>query len=274
MTGREVYLFESEPDGSSLRVEDLNEAEGSPGRGAYHFHARKLLDFFKAPHRPGGMHHMVRTGAGQGKGFEFEFLICYSEIVREKGFAPILVLVVVALGLIFVGGVVYFQLNHKPTPSPTPTPTPTAQQKSTVSSELNKYLKTNSGVSVALISFGIDEKYEKQKEEYKKKLEAEATISGRTADTSEIDKNKKLGIRVGFTSEVEGTATYNPARFRLKDGSNNQYNTQFKDPLRIYSVKQGETTEYDLSYLIPKDEKSFRLIYENVEINISLKDSN
>ena len=189
-------------------------------------------------------------------------------------------MIIIAVSVI-AGGVGYFLAKTKPasqsqqtaiSQSPAPSPTQPAISR-TKETELRKYYKTNSGVSIALISYEDDKKYEREKETRINQLRQYALENKQDVNQSAIDginSKKNIKVRVGFKSETNNVATYNPARFSLKDSKNSKYNTYFKDPLGIYSVYPNEATEYDLEYLVPSEEINFNIIYENKEISFSI----
>lgn len=212
----------------------------------------------------------------------------------RKGFALPLILAIFVVSVLAAGGGYFLYQNKTSTkpkletgsqPSPTsspllskstqtnspdPTQSPITRAKET---ELRKYFKTNSGISVALISYENDPKYLNQKEIAISEIEQYAKEHKQKVDQTSIDElnsKRKIKVRVGFKSEINSAATYNPARFSLKDANNTKYNTYFNDPLGIYSVYPNEATEYDLYYFVPGEAQNFKMIYENVEIAFSL----
>lgn len=129
----------------------------------------------------------------------------------------------------------------------------------------------NSGVTIVLEEAKLDSSFEKKKKDYQDYLAKIATQSSQPLEKPEWLDQNKLDLEIAFKNKNEIAASYNPARFRLKDGEDRQYQAEFKgDPLTIYGVNQGETTRVNVYFTVPKSEKNFKLIYEDVIIEFGI----
>jgi len=138
-----------------------------------------------------------------------------------------------------------------------------------IEAELGDEVKVKNGITIKLEEAVIDQNYENQKEESKKYYENNATQSAYLE--SDYFKYSYLKVKVSLTNENKVTVTYNPGDFRLKDSEDVQYVYSTGEEKTLYSLTPGETTKISLSYYIPSEEDSFKLIFDNALISFKLK---
>lgn len=126
--------------------------------------------------------------------------------MKEKGFAPVLVLVVVVLGAIAIVSIAYFQLRPKPTiqpPAPTQTPS-SAQTDETAGWKV--YIGDGDGISFKL-------RYPTHFKTVKEEFDFVTHLIGNDQSLYEHGHHKDGGISIGIANSEEMTA---PALIALK----------------------------------------------------------
>ena len=132
-----------------------------------------------------------------------------------------------------------------------PTPTPLLEQPDAIGDEV----KLTSGLTLILERAWIDSAYSKSK----------------TALPTEAQVN----VEVTFTNNESVAMSYTPSLFLLKDSKNLEYKPvagtsgEYK-PLVLGSLLPEGSVKGGISFIVPKGEKAFRLIYEDAEVIFSL----
>lgn len=137
-----------------------------------------------------------------------------------------------------------------------------------IEADLGEEVKVKNGITIKLEEASIDQNYENQKEE-QKKLYDSATQSAYLE--SDYFKYSYLKVRVSLTNANKATVSYNPGDFRLKDSEDVQYVYSTGEDRSLYNLTPSETTKISLSYYVPSEEKSFKLIFDNAVISFKLK---
>ena len=142
-----------------------------------------------------------------------------------------------------------------------------------ITAELGEEVTAKNGISLELEEAKHDEIYEKQKQESRKALEKTASQSAYLE--SEYYKTSSLVLKISVKNTTDKVAYYSPSSFRLKDSDDNQYTSGYAYEGANVSTPNSalnpkETTKISTSYIVPTDEKSFSLIYENVVIEFKI----
>lgn len=136
---------------------------------------------------------------------------------------------------------------------------------------LNEEVTVNSGVTITLDSAKYDKIYESQKQEqlnlYKNSASQSAYLQ------SDYFKQSNLILSVNLVNNTKKSVSYNPSSFRLKDSDDVQYVSSGNegDKTFVSGLNPSEKTKLNLSYIVPSNQKSFKLIYENAIIEFSIK---
>jgi hypothetical protein len=131
--------------------------------------------------------------------------------------------------------------------------------------------QTKDGISVKLSSTKLDTAFENQKEEYRKYWNS-TTSSARPSSQPEFMSQNKLLLTVAFTNTNDSkSAKITPGDLRLKDSDDKQYQPEFQTDLKGYTVSlnSGETTKIDVYFTLPSSQTQFKLIYQNVTIDVT-----
>jgi len=147
--------------------------------------------------------------------------------------------------------------------------TSSAEPEGLKKAKMGEEVEALGGISVTLESAQIDQIYEEQKKEQRQYYENYAT--GSAYLQSDYFKQSLLNVKIVLKNKTDKILSYSPTSFRLKDSDNNQYTAGLDgDKPVIYTLNPKETTKITVSYTVPTDEATFKLIYENVEIRFSL----
>ncbi len=144
----------------------------------------------------------------------------------------------------------------------------TEKVEDVIEAELGEEVKVKNGITIKLEEAVIDKNYENQKEE-QKKLYDSATQSAYLE--SDYFKYSYLKVRVSLNNGNKATVSYNPGDFRLKDSEDVQYVYSSGEERSLYNLTPNETTKISLSYYVPSEEKSFKLIFDNAVISFKIK---
>ena len=84
----------------------------------------------------------------------------------------------------------------------------------------------------------------------------------------------KLLLTVAFTNTNDSkSAKITPGDLRLKDSDDKQYQPEFEtnpaNPSYTVSLNSGETTKFDVYFTVPSSQNQFKLIYQNVNIDVT-----
>ena len=137
-------------------------------------------------------------------------------------------------------------VSETPSPSAIPSPLPAA---------LGDEIKLASGLTLMLDKTWLDSAYAKSK-------------------TALADK-VQVNVQVTFANSESNALSYTPTDFILKNLQDLEYKTvlnaskEYK-ALTLGSLLPGATITGGLSFIVPKNEKNFKLIYEKTEIEFSL----
>ena len=85
----------------------------------------------------------------------------------------------------------------------------------------------------------------------------------------------QVNIEVTFTNDQSQAMSYTPSQFSLRDSENLEYKpastaTKEYKPLVLGSLLPGGSIKGGVSFVVPKEEKTFRLIYEDAEVIFSI----
>ncbi|KKS04899.1 MAG: hypothetical protein UU56_C0002G0039 [Candidatus Curtissbacteria bacterium GW2011_GWA2_41_24] len=139
-------------------------------------------------------------------------------------------------------------VNVPPTPSPSPLPSPSP-------AAIGDKVKLASGLTLTLDKVWLDSAYAKSK--------------------AALPDKVQVDVQVTFANEESNALSYTPTDFILKDLQDLEYKTvlnaskEYK-ALTLGSLLPGATIIGGVSFIAPKTEKSFRLVYEDAEIAFSL----
>ena len=131
-----------------------------------------------------------------------------------------------------------------------PTPTPPAEPLA-----IGDEVKLTSGLTLVLERVWLDSTYAKSK----------------TALPTKVQVN----VEVTFSNKESSAMSYTPSQFLLKDSKNLEYSpvnsasSEYK-PLTLGSLLPGGSIKGGVSFVVPKEEKIFKLTYEEAEIIFSL----
>lgn len=139
-------------------------------------------------------------------------------------------------------------VNVTPTPSPSPLllPSPAA---------VGDEIKLTSGLTLTLDKVWLDATYAKSK--------------------AALPDKVQVNIQVTFANKETNALSYTPTDFLLRDSQDLEYKVvlnaskEYK-PLALGSLLPGATITGGVSFIVPKAEKSFRLVYEDAEVEFSL----
>lgn len=134
--------------------------------------------------------------------------------------------------------------------------------------DLGEEVTVKSGLTLTLEKATIDATYERQKEEQRKFLEKYASKSPELED-SEFLKTSKVNLKLAIRNKTSKTLSYDLAKFRLKDSGNNVYNPNILE-FTAKALLAGELVRENVSFIVPSDEESFKLIYENAIIEFEI----
>jgi len=151
--------------------------------------------------------------------------------------------------------------------------TPSKESTSTKSSSSVNEYQTKDGISVKLSSTKLDPTFENQKEDYKKYWKSATTSPSPSSVPAFVSQNKLL-LTVAFTNNNDSkTASITPGALRLKDSDDKQYQPEFQtnltNPGYTVSLNSGETTKIDVYFTVPSNQTQFKLIYQNVTIDVT-----
>src|SRR3989338_3163524 len=139
-------------------------------------------------------------------------------------------------------------VNVPPTPSPSPLPSPSP-------ASVGDKIKLASGLTLTLDKVWLDSVYAKSK--------------------AALPDKVQVDVQVTFANEESNALSYTPTDFILKDLQDLEYKTvlnaskEYK-ALTLGSLLPGATITGGLSFIVPKNEKNFKLIYEDAEIEFTL----
>ena len=193
------------------------------------------------------------------------------EVPGEAKSSPLALTVAVSLLLIVIAGTGGYFLGRnsvtttpeatqssavvEPSPTPLLSPSPTPTPPATVG--IGDEVKSNSGLTLTVEKVWLDSVFAK----------------GKAASTQ-----SQINVQVIFANKETIPGSYTASMFRLKDSKNQEYKV-FLNASKEYqalssgAVLSGETTKGGISFVVPKAEKSFRLIYENAVIEFSIPSS-
>ena len=116
-------------------------------------------------------------------------------------------------------------------------------------------VKLASGLTLVLERAWIDSAYSKSK--------------------AALPTEAQVNVEVTFTNNESLAMSYTPSQFSLKDSKNLEYQSvtstskEYK-PLALGSLLPEGSVKGGISFIVPKGEKAFRLIYEDAEVIFSL----
>lgn len=138
-----------------------------------------------------------------------------------------------------------------------------------VEADLGEEVKVKSGITLKLEQAEIDQSYEKQKQESREYYEKNTTQSAYLE--TDYFKNSYLKLRVVLSNANKVAIAYNLGSFRLKDSEDIQYVYSTGEDKSLYNLNPNETTKITLSFYVPSEERSFKLIFDNAVISFKLK---
>jgi len=137
-------------------------------------------------------------------------------------------------------------VSPSPIPSQLPSPSPAS---------VGDEIKLASGLTLTLDKVWLDSVYAKSK--------------------AALPDKVQVNVQVTFANSQANALSYTPTDFILKDLQDLEYKTvlnaskEYK-ALTLGSLLPGATIIGGVSFIAPKTEKSFRLVYEDAEIAFSL----
>lgn len=143
------------------------------------------------------------------------------------------------------------------------------EEQGVKTAETNEDVTVKSGITLNLEEARYDQTYEKQKKESKIYYEKNASQSAYL--DSDYFKNSQLNLKISLNNLTNKAVSYSPSSFRLKDSDDIQYVANYEGEKQVYGLNPAEKTKLNLSYIVPTNEKMFRIIYENAVIEFTLK---
>src|SRR3990167_2242638 len=137
-------------------------------------------------------------------------------------------------------------VSPSPVPSQLPSPSPAS---------VGDKIKLASGLTLTLDKVWLDSVYAKSK--------------------AALPDKVQVNVQVTFANEEANALSYTPTDFMLKDSQELEYKAVLNASkeykvLTLGSLLPGATITGGVSFIVPKDEKNFKLIYENAEIEFTL----
>ena len=137
-------------------------------------------------------------------------------------------------------------VSPSPVPSQLPSPSPAS---------VGDKIKLASGLTLTLDKVWLDSVYAKSK--------------------AALPDKVQVNVQVTFANSEANALSYTPTDFMLKDSQELEYKAVLNASkeykvLTLGSLLPGATITGGVSFIVPKDEKNFKLIYENAEIEFTL----